>query len=88
MGTNSVFTGPGNKTLTSMVAAGENGEVICLLKKNESMSAVSCFACCLPLWQLVVPTNLFSIVVGHMLTVLGMEPLEIRWNLSLRNELQ
>lgn len=49
----------------------------------EALAVVSCFAHCLPPCQLVVSTNLFSIAVGHMLIILGIEVLKIRWNLSV-----
>lgn len=54
----------------------------------EAFAMVSCFAHCPCLCQLVVSTNLFSIAAGHMLMIFGMEALEIRWNLSLKNEPQ
>lgn len=54
----------------------------------EAVAVASCFAHCLPPCQLVVSSNLFSMAVGHTLVILGMEALEIRWNLSLENELQ
>lgn len=53
-----------------------------------ALAVASCFAHCLSPCQLVVSTNLFSMAVGHMLIISGVEPLEIRWNLSLENELQ
>ena len=40
-----------------------------------------------PPWQCVVSTHLFSTVAGHVLIILEMEPLEIRGNSSLKNEL-
>ena len=54
----------------------------------EAFIVVSYFAHCLSPYQFVVSTNLFSVAVGHMLIISGVEPLEIRWNLSLENELR
>lgn len=66
-----------------MVAPSANCRVICLPEKHGAARRGLRFYTLSPTTQLVVSTNLFSTAVGHVLIILGMEALEIRWNLPV-----
>lgn len=66
-----------------MVVSSADCGVICLPENHGTAHRGFLFYTLSPTTRLVVSTNLFSTAVAHVLIILGMEALEIRWNLPV-----